>query len=144
MHIQPTRRSSLFLLELMIAILFFSLSAAVCVRFFVKSHTLETQSMDLNHAVTAATSAAEILRSAEDPYNRLLKLFPSGDLGEDTFQIYYDFDWNPCTASKAAYRLILKTEYTESFLTGSIQVYKNKTSLYTLTIEKYLTKEASL
>lgn len=33
----PAKRSSLFLLELMIAILFFCLASAVCVQIFVKA-----------------------------------------------------------------------------------------------------------
>ena len=65
MNKQPTRRSSLFLMELIIAILFFSLAATVCVRFFVKSYTLEQESQKLNHAVNAATSVAEIFRNQE-------------------------------------------------------------------------------
>ena len=36
----PAKRSSLFLLELMIAILFFCLASAVCVQIFVKAHTI--------------------------------------------------------------------------------------------------------
>ena len=37
----PAKRSSLFLLELMIAILFFCLASAVCVQIFVKAHTIQ-------------------------------------------------------------------------------------------------------
>ena len=41
MQRKPAKRSSLFLLELIIAILFFCLASAVCVRFFVRSHVME-------------------------------------------------------------------------------------------------------
>ena len=37
----PAKRSSLFLLELIIAILFFSLTSAVCVQFFARAHQIQ-------------------------------------------------------------------------------------------------------
>ena len=46
---KPTANpSSLFLLELIFAILFFSVTSAVCVQVFVKSHTLSTQAHGAN------------------------------------------------------------------------------------------------
>ena len=44
-------RSSLFLIELIIAILFFSLVSAVCLRAFARSHILTENARDLNAAL---------------------------------------------------------------------------------------------
>ena len=44
----PAKRSSLFLLELIIAILFFSLTSAVCVQFFARAHQISRQTQELN------------------------------------------------------------------------------------------------
>ena len=60
MHTQPTKRSTLFLMELILAIFIFSLTSTVCIRIFVKSHTLERESINRNHAVMVSTSIAEI------------------------------------------------------------------------------------
>ena len=57
---KPAKRSSLFLMELIIAILFFCLASAVCVRFFVKSHLIERDTTALNHAANYASSVAEM------------------------------------------------------------------------------------
>lgn len=46
-------RSSLFLIELIIAILFFSLVSAVCLRAFARSHILTENARDLNAALIA-------------------------------------------------------------------------------------------
>ncbi len=43
---QNHKRSGIFLLEIMIAILFFALTGAVCLRTFVKAHTLSTQATE--------------------------------------------------------------------------------------------------
>ena len=47
----PAKRSSLFLLELIIAILFFSLTSAVCVQFFARAHRISRQTQERYPAV---------------------------------------------------------------------------------------------
>lgn len=53
-------KASLFLMEFIITILFFSLTAAVCVRIYVSSHLLSSQSVDCNHACMWAENVAEL------------------------------------------------------------------------------------
>ena len=60
------RSSSLFLMELIIAILFFSVFSAVCVQFFVKSHLLSNDANALTHAVNECASTAEMIHTADD------------------------------------------------------------------------------
>ena len=52
-------KSSLFLMELIIALLFFSLARTVCIRLFVNAHSLSRQTVDMNHAVNYAQNMAE-------------------------------------------------------------------------------------
>lgn len=52
-------KSSLFLMELIIALLFFSLASTVCIRLFVNAHSLSGQTVDMNHAVNYAQNMAE-------------------------------------------------------------------------------------
>lgn len=141
MNKQPTRRSSLFLMELIIAILFFSLAATVCVRFFVKSYTLEQESQKLNHAVNAATSVAEIFRNQEQPFSLLAEEYPYGEQAENAYYIYYDINWSLCTSSNAVYSVLLQTTETDTFIIGNITVTDNENTLYHLTIKKYIEKE---
>ena len=141
MHSKPARRSSLFLLELLIAILFFSLSAAVCVRIFVKSYTLELESADLNYAVHASTSIAEILYHHETPIEYLKDTYPLAGFDKNVFCIYYDTDWQPSNIENSAYILELTLNDSTTYLIGQIEVYKTDQVLYTLTIEKYMGME---
>lgn len=57
------QQSRLFLLEITLAILFFSLASAICLRCFAKSHILSTQAAELNQAVSQSENIAELLRS---------------------------------------------------------------------------------
>lgn len=59
--------SSLFLLELTMAILFFSIASAVCVQIFVKSRAMSLHAEELNAAVREVSSAAEIGARFKEP-----------------------------------------------------------------------------
>ena len=61
------RRSSIFLLELIIAILFFSVLSAVCTQVFVKARDLSQEAQLLSEAVCICSNSAELVRSAETP-----------------------------------------------------------------------------
>lgn len=136
---KPAQRSSLFLLELIIAILFFILAATACVRIFVSSHQLEKDSLALDQAVFISTSMADLFRSEEDLWPMLSRLYPEGDLqSETTFTIYYDNNWEPCSASEAVYMAFLETEYTQDYKTGHIRITEDDSCIYELTVDKYL------
>lgn len=79
--------SSLFLLELIIAMLFFSLSCTVCVRLFVKASALSSETVSLNKSVLLAQEKAEE--------------FSAGTLTENE-EIYFDKNWNLLDSSDGA------------------------------------------
>lgn len=53
-------KSALFLMELIIVILFFALTSAVCMQVFVKAHQLAGDTQDLNRAILFANNASEV------------------------------------------------------------------------------------
>lgn len=52
-------------MELIIALLFFSLSSTVCIRLFVKAHSLSAQTVDQNYAVNYAQNMAEVFTGCD-------------------------------------------------------------------------------
>ncbi len=83
-------KSSLFLMELIMSILFFSLAAAVCVQLFVQSHTLSKSSVELNHAVVECESLAELIYGTDgNPTLDGLSVWDG-----DTITYSYDKDFN--------------------------------------------------
>ena len=140
---KPAKRSSLFLMELIIAILFFCLASAVCVRFFVKSHLMERDTTALNNAANYASSVAEIFRSSEDLPACLKVQFPKGaSRQEGDYMIYFNHDWNTCSEDDAAYSLNLSYKQADNFLLGRIVVSDSQESeeIYSLEVKKYLQK----
>lgn len=98
------KRSSLFLLELMIAILFFCLASAVCVQIFVKAHTISRETQELNTALEKVSGYTE--------------LFLADALTENQ-EIYYDTDWKQCSADEASYRIEILVELDGKLLHGT-------------------------
>lgn len=95
MKVRESSKSSLFLLELMISIVFFALAAAGCVQVFAKAHMLSQEAGRLDMAVSVAQSLAEEC---------------SGSRMEDN-QRYYDELGNVCGKEDGVYLAeILQTE----------------------------------
>lgn len=89
----------------MVAILFFSLAATLCITIFVKAHLLSRSAVTLNHAINVTSDAAEIIRTADSMVQiqqQLTKLYPnaktqiSADSGEWT--VYFDDEYYPMDA----------------------------------------------
>lgn len=131
------RASSLFLMELIIAILFFSVASAVCVQFFVKSHLLSSDSDALNHAVNECTGAAEVIDAAdsmEDSVDILKKLYPNGSYPEQSLQngkmeeidisVCYDENFEECGRQDAAYFLEIHMDTEDQMIHSKLQFLK--------------------
>ena len=129
------QQSRLFLLEITLAILFFSLASAVCLRCFAKSHILSTQAAELNQAVSQSENIAELLRSLPEndrkdaqKISNVLQLeypavnFSATDTATDmdtdidteidsaqkswgSWSLYFDSDWTSCQQAQAVYQI---------------------------------------
>lgn len=140
-HRSRARSSSLFLIELIIAIFFFSVASAVCVEFFVKSHLMSRDSGALAHAVNECSGAAEIICTADDLENGLYLLrqqYPEGDYpdlpAEDALvqaeayadvadvRLYYDDIFAPCSREKAAYVMDIDIRREEQMLEITLEM----------------------
>ena len=120
-------RSSLFLMEMIIAILFFSLASAVCIQLFARSHLLSTQTVNQNHAVIQAQNLAESYLSLEGNVAAMQDLFSPSELtDENTLRLAFDSSWNLCTP-----------EDENGIMKGEITVYDVSTPespIYTLSV----------
>lgn len=135
-----TSKSSLFLMELIIVILFFSLSSAVCVRLFFNAHMLEKETIAMTHAEIAMQDCAELVSSANGDItivkDMLCKqdfLFEFSDsiFAEENILLGYDDEWNSLTREQfyaSQYLVYIKFagDNAEGMLSNvSICVYEN-------------------
>lgn len=136
--------SSLFLLELILAIFFFTAASAVCVQFFVESHILNRDSRTLDHAVSECSGIAEAMYAADSIQEgiALLKaIYPQGEypaarndfdagdgiatesnLVEADIFLYFDADFAICEESGAAYVLSLRLSEQNRMLDATMEV----------------------
>ena len=84
-------KSAIFLFELMVIILVFTLASAVCTQIFARSYTMRQQSRALTMGAINAQTMAEQFKST----------------GEDQDDMYFDKDWNQTTAADAFYSVKL-------------------------------------
>lgn len=146
------RSSSLFLMELIIAILFFSASSAVCVQFFVKSHLMSNDSNALNHAVNECAGAAEIIDTAdsiEDSVNMMKRLYPNGsypevqtDMKAADIEIYYNDSFEACISQDAAFILTLHMELNGQMVTADMQMSSSdsRANIYELPAKHHIAR----
>lgn len=98
-------RSGLLLMEIIIAILFFSLASAICLQLFVKAHNLGQDTRELDMAVRQASSAADVLSQSGRPLEMLEELYPDADIGDPQSYIYFDQSFQPCGSEGSRYTL---------------------------------------
>lgn len=105
---------SLFLLEIGILLLFFIISAVVCVTLFVYSHEKNNDANDLNSAAVKAVSIADTIKSCKQDLNEAKEL-----LGADSeFRVYYDENWQ--TGGENVYQAAISCKINDLLLTANI------------------------
>lgn len=143
--------SSLFLLELILAILFFSIASAVCVQFFVKSHLMSRNARNLNYAVNECSAVAELVTASdgvEDACSLILTLYEEAQIAETyppDIRIDYDETFAPCRAGEGAYTLLVSFTEENQMLTASISMKETAPgdSIYQLTVKHHLQRRPS-
>lgn len=139
--------SSLFLMELIIAILFFSLASTVCIQLFVKAHLLTEESVNLNQSILWTQNLAEGFLNSNGDLAGMKELFDEkSELGEDHISLCFDSDWNPVAAGTDSARYEVKLQLTAtdtSLVTAQIVSTDLKQTaetepIYSLKVDKFV------
>ncbi|MCH5276088.1 MAG: hypothetical protein J1E65_09615 [Lachnospiraceae bacterium] len=150
-------KSSLFLMELIISILFFSIASAVCIQLFVKAHLLNNRTQEQNQTVVWSQNLAELWR-AYDGDNILI----SDQLRVDyecqdssiyltnvapyALVLYFNQDWE-LSDRDIVYHVVLSgsTYDSESRLINSeIQVSRGEELLYSLPLSHHIAEGGTM
>lgn len=117
-----------FFIELAVVILFFSLSAAIDLRFFAAGSRLSRESRDLNGAVLTAQSIADTIAAGKRPE-------------EDDFLCYFDENWAPAGEAGVFFaRILTETEPSGAGELARYTIALSRTDgelLYTLETARY-------
>lgn len=124
-------RSSLFLIEIILGILFFSIAAAICVQLFIRAHLMGQSSTDLNRGISLAQTAAETFRACDGSLSETAALLSATAQGE-TLTAYYTADAQPCGPEEAVYTLSLTHSYADGISSSEISVTRDAEPVYSL------------
>lgn len=142
-------RSSLFLMELLISLLFFSLASAVCIRLFAKSHLISRDTINQNNAIVQAQNLAETWLATEGNMQDLNRLLEQGVPSEDGLRIWllFDEDWAPLSdnseaeSSYVAELLSSASASEDGLLHATVSVYENQGNvIYSLELAHHVSE----
>ena len=120
--------TSLFLMEMILALLFLSLSSAACIQIFAAARKNQIQAL--------TTSVGEILEGTDGTDEQFLSLLPGGIKKNTNLIWYYDRNWQSCSSGEAACEMILETDISSSEKSGelSFRQLSNGSELYRITL----------
>ena len=133
-------RASLFLMELMISIMFFAISGAVCIQLFVKAHTINEESAAKSKATLIAQDICEYYHYSDGDKADMLSYYWDYEESEDSILLYFTENGSVCSNVGARYvaTLTFDQELSYRILTLDIQSVDDKESLYSTRIKKYV------
>ncbi len=144
--------SSLFLLELILAVLFFSVASALCIQIFTKAHLMSQDARDLNFAVNEVSSMAEqisagTLHSDTAASSDDTASDPSTQMSDGTLQdaaAYYDSSYASCEKADAVYVLTVHYEPEDTLLKAhiSMDTIADNRNIYALDVTKHRQRRA--
>lgn len=119
MRKQHAPKATLFLMELVIVIFFFSICAAICVNMFGSAQQMADDSENLSRAVVEARSAASCYKAAEGDLEQTALLL-NGVETDDSVLVYFDKNWNRTDATETAWYAVQLKQRTKP---GEADVY---------------------
>ena len=115
---------TIYLLELIFSILFFAISAAVCLNIFALAHTMSKESVDLQRAVSVVSDACEAVSTAQSEEEAMQRLSLLWSF-KDGNTVYLSADLKNTTPEEADYILIADVNRTDEMLTANFGFYRN-------------------
>lgn len=126
----PRSRTTLFFTELLLSLLFFSLSACVCIQIFSTAETKRKEAREWNHIQEAEVIAGEFLSGSFGTAVEFLELYPSGEKNENSLLYYYDLNWKETDPASASY--CMRYDFSQNIRCKTIvfSCYRKETLFY--------------
>ncbi len=147
-------KSSIFLMELIIVILFFALTGAVCLQIFVKARSISERSKAQTHAVMWAENLAEVFLGCEGDAGNIGAVLAreyglstpfKPDFVTGSYDFTLDENWTICDASAAVFQVTLYLDCSSPMHVGEATIYdlrdvapESDKLLYALSVQKYI------
>lgn len=117
-------KSSMFLLEILINILLFSVLCVCSLQFFIKSYQLTENTTTLHHAVTACNNVAAVYEAGDGSLTSITDAFPNAISENGQTFIYFDENYQECDSQNVFYYITIE-EMNSDISSIRISFYKN-------------------
>lgn len=105
MNLRNNSKSSLFLIELIIVILFFAIAGAICVSLFSQSRLMSIESTELTMATQKCQNAAELLAASGGDVAQTAHLLGEVTQSEGLIALQYDLEGQPQSGGRYALQI---------------------------------------
>lgn len=104
-------KAALFLMELLIVLLFFSITGAVCLQLFSDAHITNKISQNISNANILLSNTAEAFYIRDE-----------AGLCEQTDTMYYSYNLNPCDENDAKYLIVCELTLENNYWNNHITI----------------------
>lgn len=101
-------KSSMFLLEILINILLFSVLCVCSLQFFIHSYQLTEKTTTLHQAVTACNNVAAVYEASDASTDAISEAFSGAITENNVTFIYFDKNYQECDSQSIAYYLTVE------------------------------------
>ena len=101
-------KSSLFLMEIIINLLLFSILCVCSLQFFMKAYHLTEKTTSLHHAVTACANIASVYESGNGDMEIICDTYPYSIHINEQILIYLDENYNECDHEHGVYYILIE------------------------------------
>ena len=102
-------KSSMFLMEILINILLFSLLCVCSLQFFIKALKLTDDTTTLHHAVTACNNVAAIYETSDGDIADIWEIYSYALHVDGQVMIYFDEHYEECSREDSTYYILINT-----------------------------------
>lgn len=100
-------KSSIFLMEIILNLLLFSVLCVCSLQFFMKAYKLTEETTTLHHAVTSCSNIASIYESGNGDIDIIYDTHPYAMHVDEQILIYLDKDYNECDHEHGIYYILI-------------------------------------
>jgi len=127
-------KSGIFLMELIVVTLFFSVGAVICLRVFFAGESLSRGSQVLTNTVVQAQNAAQLIKSDGGGIKNLCDYYDT-KIEDGIITVYFDDEFVTCVSQvDASFKMVVKQTIDGELVDSSIDLIdvNNEESLYCL------------
>lgn len=139
-------KNSVFLMELILVILIFSLASTVCVQIFVKACSISKETETLNNSVSICSSAAELFYGYKGSLSSIQNEIDSHNYSvadNGMIKFYYNDKYKLCHSYEGEYVMNMSVYMMGNFKICNINFFRlsDNTEIYKIECSMYIPKE---